>query len=119
MSGILVELLDRAGSVVARHRFDQLPVRIGRAYDNDVIVDDPFVAPSHVQIERREDGVLVARDLGTRNGTHAVAQRRRSLKQGATKPASEIVLMPDTLMRAGHSTFRVRPIDHAVAAERL
>ena len=85
MSGILVELLDRAGSVIARHRFDQLPVRLGRAYDNDVIVDDPFVAPSHVQIERREDGVLIARDLGTRNGTHAVAKLRRSLTKGASQ----------------------------------
>lgn len=119
MSGVLVELLDRAGSVVARHRFDHLPVRLGRAYDNEIIVDDPFVAPSHVQIERRADGVLVARDLGTRNGTHAVAKRRRSLRQDAVSPANEIVLTADTLVRAGHSTFRVRPIDHAVAAERL
>ena len=112
-------MLDRAGSVVARQRFDQLPVRLGRAYDNDVIVDDPFVAPSHVQIERREDGVLVARDLGTRNGTHAVAKLRRGSRKGAATPSGEIVLTPDTLVRAGHSTFRVRPIDHVVAAERV
>ena len=31
---LVVELLDRAGSVVARHRCNELPVRLGRAYDN-------------------------------------------------------------------------------------
>ena len=121
MSGapIVVELLDRAGSAVARHRCNELPVRLGRAYDNEVIVDDPFVAPNHLQIERRADGALVARDLGTRNGMYAVTAKRRSLWQGAVKRSNEIVLTPDTLVRAGHSTFRVRPIDQAVAPERL
>lgn len=121
MSGtpIVVELLDRAGSVVARHRCNELPVRLGRAYDNEVIVDDPFVAPNHLQIERRADGALIARDLGTRNGMYAVTARRWSLRQGAVKRSNEIVLTPDTLVRAGHSTFRVRQIDQAVAPERL
>jgi hypothetical protein len=121
MSGppIVVELLDRAGLVVARHRCNELPVRLGRAYDNDVIVDDPFAAPNHLRIERRADGALVARDMGTRNGMHAVSTRWRSLWQSAAKRSNEIVLTPDTLVRAGHSTFRVRPIDQAVAPERL
>lgn len=121
MSGapIVVELLDRAGSVVARHRCNELPVRLGRAYDNEVIVDDPFVAPNHLRIERRADGELVAQDLGTRNGMYAVTAQRWSPWQGAVKRSNEIVLTPDTLVRAGHSTFRVRPIDQAVAPERL
>lgn len=116
---IVVELLDRAGSVIARHRCNELPVRLGRAYDNEVIVDDPFVAPTHLRIERRADGELVARDAGTRNGMHAVSRRRWSLWPGTGKRVNEIVLTPDTLVRAGHSTFRVRPIDQAVAPERL
>lgn len=116
---IIVELFDRTGSVVARHRCSELPLRLGRAYDNDVVVDDPFVAPTHVQIERRADGVLVARDMDTRNGIHAATSGRRSLWLRVGKRSNEIVLTPDTLVRAGHSTFRVRPIDHVVAPERL
>ena len=116
---IVVELLDRTGSVIARHRCNGLPVRLGRAYDNDVVIDDPFVAPAHVRIERRADGVLVARDAGTRNGIHAATGGRWSLWQRVGARSTEIVLTPNTLVRAGHSTFRVRPVDHAVAAERL
>src|SRR5688572_33466251 len=72
MSGaaVSIEVLDRAGAVSARHRCNELPVSLGRAYDNDVILDDPFVAALHVRIERRADGVVIARDMDTRNGTH-------------------------------------------------
>lgn len=118
-SAIVIELLDRNGVVVSRQRCDDLPVHIGRGYGNDVIVDDPFVAATHVRIERRTDGVLVARDTESRNGIHAVSSGRWSLWQRVTKPSTEIVLTPDTLVRAGHSTFRVRPIGHPVALERL
>lgn len=118
-SALVVELLDRTGSVIARHRCNDLPVRLGRAYDNDVVVDDPFVASTHVRIERRADGALIARDEGTRNGIHAATRGRRTLWQRVGERSTEIVLTPNTLVRAGHSTFRVRPIDHAVAPERL
>ena len=121
MSGaaVIIEVLDRAGAVSARHRCNELPVSLGRAYDNDVIVDDPFVAPLHVRIERRADGALIARDTGTRNGMHVVPKRRFSLWRDAITRCSEIILTGDTLIRVGHSTFRVRSVDQAVAPERL
>ncbi len=121
MSGasVIIEVLDRAGAVSARHRCNELPVSLGRAYDNDVIIDDPFVAPLHVRIERRADGVVVARDMDTRNGTHVVPKRRFSLWRDAITRCSEMVLNADTLVRVGHSTFRVRPVEQTVAPERL
>ncbi len=118
-SQVIIEVLDRAGGVSARHRCNELPVTLGRAYHNDVIVDDPFVAPMHARIERRADGAVVARDMGTRNGMHVVPKRRFSLWRDAVTRFEEVVLAPDTLVRVGHSTFRVRPVDQAVAPERL
>lgn len=121
MSGaaVIIEVLDRAGAVSARHRCNELPVSLGRAYDNDVIIDDPFVAPLHVRIERRADGAVIARDMDTRNGMHVVPKRRFSLWRDAITRSSEMVLKADTLVRVGHSTFRVRPVEQAVAPERL
>ena len=119
VSPVIIELLDRAGAVSARHRCHELPVTLGRAYHNDVIVDDPFVAPTHVRIERRADGALVARDMGTRNGMHVVPKRRFSLWRDAVTRCEDVVLTADSLVRVGHSTFRVRPVDQAVAPERL
>ena len=66
-----IELLARDGEVVARVRVDTPEARVGRAFDNDVVVNDPHVAPHHLRVFRGEDGVLVAEDLGSVNGLYA------------------------------------------------
>jgi pSer/pThr/pTyr-binding forkhead associated (FHA) protein len=49
---IFVEVLDRRGRVAERAAVDQLPFRIGRGYDCDLILDDPHVDALHAVIER-------------------------------------------------------------------
>ena len=66
-----IEVLGRDGEVLARSRIDAAEARIGRAFDNDVVVNDPYVAPYHLRVHRGEDGVLVAEDLATLNGLYA------------------------------------------------
>ena len=58
-----IEILDAKGNVTERVRIDSLPVHIGRAYSNHVVVDDPYVCPAHLTIEQNEQGDLIARDL--------------------------------------------------------
>lgn len=59
---VYLELLDKHDGLVARHRFDHLPVTLGAAYDNDHIVD---VEPSNqrrpvaASIARSADGLLM------------------------------------------------------------
>ena len=65
---IWVEILSRHRDVAARFRVAGPDVHIGRGYDNDVIVDDPYVAARHVRVFRDDDGRLVAEDLGSANG---------------------------------------------------
>lgn len=71
-----LEVLSRAGHVVQRIAWDGRTLRIGRAYDNDVIVGDPFVCPHHLELTA-VDGVPVARDLDSINGTYAGPRARR------------------------------------------
>lgn len=101
-----VETLARNGEVLYRHRLDGLPIRIGRGYDNDFIVDDAHAAPRHAVIEADEQGRLVLRDLGSRNGVIHLGKRR-----------SSIVLGGDTVVRMGHTNLRVRGADFPVPAE--
>ena len=49
---IWVEILSRHRDIAARFRFPGPEVRIGRGYDNDVIVDDPYVAARHLRVFR-------------------------------------------------------------------
>ena len=106
---IWVEVLSRHRAVVARHRCTGRGIRIGRAYTNDVVLDDPYVAPEHAQIVRDEDGRLVVEDLGTVNGLCAAHGRKR---------LERLALCDDSIFRLGQTMLRIRALDHKVAPER-
>ena len=103
-----IETLARNGDVLHRHQVAQLPIRIGRGYDNDYIVDDAYTAPNHVLIESDESGRLMMRDLGTRNGVVHKGKRHTVLPVDG-----------DTVVRIGHTSLRVRGQDYRVEPELL
>ena len=105
-----IEVLSRHGEVAARERIDTPEARVGRAFDNDVVVDDPYVAPHHLRIFRGEDGVLVAEDLATLNGMYSEHGKRR---------VERLPLASEPGVRIGRTTLRVHDGAHAVAPERL
>ncbi|WP_322399711.1 FHA domain-containing protein [Massilia luteola] len=103
-----IELLARNGDVLQRQCVAALPIRIGRGYDNDVILDDDYAAAAHAVVELDPAGRLLLRDLGSRNGI-VVAGRR----------LHEAALSGDTVVRIGHTPLRVRAADFPVAPELL
>ena len=105
---IWVEILSRQ-DVIARFRFEKDEIRIGRGYDNDVIVDDPYVSPSHLRITRSEAG-LVADDAGTPNGTFV---------NGGKSKIGRLLLNGGEPIRIGRTFIRVRGGDFKVPAERI
>jgi hypothetical protein len=107
---IWVEVLSRHRDIVARHRCIGPEIRIGRSYVNDVVVDDPHVAPEHVRIRRDVDGALVAEHLGSANGMFA--------DRGSRK-LERIVLDGVHPIRIGNTCLQVREASHAVAPERV
>ena len=110
MSAVMwVEVLSRQGDVAVRERIEREEARIGRAFDNDVVVDDPHVAPHHLRVYRGEDGELVAEDLGTVNGLYAEHGARR---------VARISLADEPVIRIGRTTLRVHDGAHAVAPEK-
>jgi len=44
-------------------------IKVGKANDNDFIVDDPHVSRYHAQLVHEENGSLLLEDLGSTNGT--------------------------------------------------
>lgn len=106
---VWIEVLSRHRDVVARHRCTEAIVRIGRAYDNDVVIDDPFVAPHHVRIVMDPADGLIAEDLGSLNGMFVDREPARR---------DRLALRDDLTIRIGHTRLRVRTAQHAVAPER-
>ena len=104
-----IEVLARDGEVVARERIAADEARIGRAFDNDVVVNDPHVAPHHLRVYRGEDGELVAEDLGTVNGLYP--------EHGADR-VPRLSLKGEPGIRIGRTTLRIHDAAHAVAPEK-
>jgi len=74
-----IEVLDRDGRVRHALNVAAWPVSIGRAIDNDIVLDDPHVAPRHAVIEADTAGAPRLRVLPGRNG---MRWGRRKLSAG-------------------------------------
>ncbi len=66
MAEIIFETIQRG--VHHYHKIESFPVTVGRAFDNDVILQDVTISPHHLVIEK-EDDKLYLRNLSTENGT--------------------------------------------------
>ncbi|RYZ95756.1 MAG: FHA domain-containing protein, partial [Moraxellaceae bacterium] len=103
-----VEILNHSGDVQARHKFSELPIRLGRGYHNDIILDDHHTAAEHAVIEQDETGKIILRDLGSQNGIKI---------KGRSHTHAE--LDGDTVAQLGHTSIRVRDSHYAVSAEMM
>ncbi|EFL28900.1 ABC transporter, ATP-binding protein [Streptomyces himastatinicus ATCC 53653] len=88
--------IDREPSGVHRFVLGQR-LRIGRAQDNELVVEGPYVSRYHAEFRPLPGGRFEIVDLGSHNGTYVNGQpvdRRR-------------VIGPHDIVGVGHSTFRL------------
>jgi pSer/pThr/pTyr-binding forkhead associated (FHA) protein len=71
---------------------------MGRAEDNDLVVDDPAVSERHCFIKQREDHLVVG-DLGSTNGTLINAER--------IKPPMLLPLKDQDILTLGRVSFQL------------
>lgn len=69
----------RGGSVVREAVFRELPVTLGRGPESAFPIADASVSRAHACLERDVSGLLVLRDLGSRNGLHVGPRRVESV----------------------------------------
>ncbi len=117
----VVELLHRDGSVLTRVPVPGYvsaglsdataatrTVNIGRALDNDLVLDDPHCAAHHARLEVTDDGAARLIDLRTRNGIISAHNKRAAIFD----------IKNDEPFRLGHTLIRVRSSDWPLAEER-
>jgi pSer/pThr/pTyr-binding forkhead associated (FHA) protein len=107
---IWVEFLSRHRDVASRVRISGEEVNIGRGYDNDVIVDDPYVAARHLRVFRGDAGQLLVEDLESTNGTFL---------DGSKDRITRLAIDGGQPIRIGQTLLRVRASDYAVEPERV
>ena len=89
-------------------------LRIGKAPDNDLVLDDDTVSRHHCELTRANDGVHV-RDLGSTNGTFLESARIAE----AIAPVGSVVRVGDAVslaLRPSLALLEVEP--HAALRER-
>lgn len=93
---IIVETLGRGSTVLGRTRVAGAVATIGRAYDNDVIVDDPLIDPHALRVTCTPDGGFAVEDLGAVNGV-----------RGPTGPiVGSVLIAAGDEVRVGRSRLR-------------
>jgi len=108
MAAVIVEELNRLGHVINRHKISQYPTTIGRAFNNDVILEDPYVSPTHVTLVDSEEGCVDLKD----NSLNGIVYCDKTITGSSItlKSGEEIVL--------GRTRLRFYAVDHQVSETR-
>jgi hypothetical protein len=104
MPEMIIEECTRGGVHICFHRVTELPVRIGRAFNNDIVIADPYVSPVHLIIEKG----WIAVDQGSENG---------SLIGKGTRINEPAELVSGDLVTIGRTQLRFWSPGHAVPRE--
>ncbi len=100
----IIEVRGRGGHLLDRLRSEQSCIRIGRGFDNDIVVDDEYVSPQHLSLWRVENGWRIE-DHDSLNGYRH--------KTSGKKTSGEVIRSGDRL-RIGHTNLYVYDGDHPV-----
>jgi pSer/pThr/pTyr-binding forkhead associated (FHA) protein len=67
---LIIRIPDHTGRAPQYYRFNTNRITIGRAFDNDLILNDSTVSPHHAVIEVDDEGQIVLKDLSSLNGVY-------------------------------------------------
>ena len=135
----VIERLDDHGQVQQLHRVHHWPQKIGRAVDNDLLIDDPHVAAHHAVLAPRRyaeetaaavdatEPAAAVRSLGeeqrlelavgdTLNGVSLLPQKRRQ-KALHARSGQTLTLKSGSEFQVGGVTLRVRLPSEMLAPE--
>lgn len=112
----VLEVLDRDGVVRQSVKVTAWPLRVGRAFDNDLVLDDPYTAPQHLRIARDESGQLALTVGESVNGLQCDG---RALQAGQQLPLPAGPHDKPVLLLLGRTQLRLRLATQVLAPEQV
>lgn len=85
---VVIEVISE-GNIPRFERVSSSVIRIGRALDNDIIIDDLYIDPHHLELNVSESGAWQVVDLDTQNG---IQIDRRTLTQANIASGDEFTI---------------------------
>ena len=95
---LILEVRHQDGRVLQRLTVQDTPISIGRALDNRIVLDDPYVDAQHAQIVCTQTGELLLQDLGSLNKLASATDGRHD----------QVLLAHNTTVTLGYTTLRFR-----------
>lgn len=106
---IVVERLSKDSKVIQHYFFDKPRISLGRAYDNDIRIDDPYVCPGHAVIaESDQHDELELEDSASLNGVKVNNARITTSKVSE----KDIITLGRTRFRVFKHSRSVAPAIH-------
>jgi hypothetical protein len=102
---LIFEIIDPSGRSQQFRKLYDGRLRIGRAWDNDLILSDPAINPHHAVIEKDESGQLLITDLDSLNGT--LLGRKQRINGSIALQAGEEYLLGKTKIQVYTPDFPV------------
>ncbi len=99
-----IEQVQADGQLISRHRFTQLPITIGRGYDNDLILDDPYIQANQVSVALDDAGRFLVQGC---SGDDAITFQ--NTPQSECHPEAGQWQIGQTHLRLRHAGFAVSP----------
>lgn len=112
----VLEVLDRDGGVRQSVKVTAWPLRVGRAFDNDLVLDDPYTAPQHLRIARDEGGQLTLTVGESVNGLQCDG---RALAAGEHAPLPTGPHARPVSLVLGRTQLRLRFASQVLAPEQV
>jgi hypothetical protein len=84
---VIVEIKTATDAAPRYERLDEGSIRVGRAPDNDLIIEDPFVDAHHLQLNLTEDKAWSIHDLDSTNGT---LKNRHAIQRADLQPGEPV-----------------------------
>jgi len=90
-------------------------ITLGRALDNDMVIDDPYAAPHHARLDFLPDGSVSLIDLGSKN--KIINHARKHVD--AVNITAHVNESPRANFQIGQTLFRLRNTDWPLSDERV
>ncbi len=104
MSKVIIEVSESNNNIIQKHSFNNFPVRIGRGYQNDIILSDPYVCSEHLNILENKDEFIL-KDNDSENGIFINNKRIKD---------NELSLASGTYFKIGNTTIQIFSEKHII-----
>lgn len=77
MDRLVIEIKNRSLHIRDHKLFEKYPIKIGRSYENDLVIPDPYVCLDHLQIKKTESNEWDVVDLDSKNGIYLNSKKTK------------------------------------------